>query len=296
MDEFEQMTVKQLKRHLSEKKLPVSGKKDDLVKRIRRHAKTQEIQTAQPSTTTELNLSTPFTFPNDLNWTSDLSICPNIRHDSIYRYRITDRHLTGGYKLFIAKKVETMLVASQGRDFYCKGRVSASMRLKRYLVEVKCTETDIVAVNCNCPVGSGKCKHTVALLYALVGYLLEGLDTIPDAIACTSQPRQWGRATTKIILDNVPSFSELAPKAVNPDPDNPGAASTHARHVQRRLDYTSIPPQRYSLRSSQREDFLEDHSFWSELVTTESDSVSLSVIEVTQKRYIIIPNFYFARL
>ena len=259
------LTVKELKRYLAAHKLQVSGKKELLVRRYNKHRQRQLGNQAQHPPTQEISDS--LKVPADLNWTADLSTCPPLTHESISIYKVSDRHLQEGYRLFTSKKVENVLVASQDGRFYCKGRVSPSMKSLRYTVEVMCVGREIVAVNCSCPVGGAKCKHTVALMYSLVGFILEGLARIPEDLACTSKPCQWKRVSARPVLTNVDSFTALAPKAVNADPDNPEAAKRHQSRVEKRLCYSSVPwEQPQTMHPRQQANFVQSHPFWASIV------------------------------
>ena len=60
-------------------------------------------------------------------------------------------------------------------------------------VEIDKTSGEVHVGSCNCPAGkSGYCNHVMALLFEIADYSFHGLKHVPEEIACTSRPKQWG--------------------------------------------------------------------------------------------------------
>lgn len=188
--------------------------------------------------------------------------------------------MKAGYVLFKCDKVENMLVGIHNGYNFCKGRVAPSMKKARYATMAKLSGDSVVASYCSCPAGKGKCKHTVALLYALVDHLMSGRDTIPESIACTSQPRQWGRVTAKPVnAETFRSFSELVPKTVNHDPDHPERAAKQSYKAESCLQFSCLPASTSLLHISRLDILTEHHPFWARICSHHDDGQGTSAVK-----------------
>ncbi|XP_067941046.1 uncharacterized protein [Watersipora subatra] len=266
-------TVVKLKRHCSDHKLAITGKRNQLIDRCHRHSlkcyctsvvagsKEDEVATL-PHSLSSLNDSLL-----SLTWTDSFSEWPSYTHNTLLKYKASDKHLKQGYNLFKHDKVENMLVAKDADFFYCKGRVSPSMKKQRYLASVKLDKVQVLVSDCTCAAGKGKCKHAMALLYSLVDHLMSGLKVIPEDLACTSQPRQWGRVNAKpVSAAAVASFSDLAPLTVDYDPDDPAAATRQAQRAKKKLQYSCLHEDAEPMTSKRLKGLTGGHQFWTKIV------------------------------
>ena len=81
-----------------------------------------------------------------------------------------------------------------------KGKCKASMKrdIRSMNVVLDKQSAKVIKGHCTCPAGkSGYCNHTMALLFELADYSLQGLQVVPTEISCTSKKRQWGVPTDK---------------------------------------------------------------------------------------------------
>ena len=224
---MEDLTVKDLKRQLKLHKLPVTGKKNILKARYEKHVTnckcsladdTQQL-TSQPAIDGDFGMEH---FIKHTSWKDDLTDFPSLTISSIHAYKATDKHLKQGYNLFKCGKVENMPVGKYNEMFLCQGRIAPSMKKQRYKCLVRFTGLAVTGSECTCPAGKGKCKHSMAVLFALTDLLMTGTEKIPEALACTSKPQAWGRVSAKPVdIKIVKDFSDLAPRVVCYDPDNP---------------------------------------------------------------------------
>lgn len=261
-----QWTVVALKRHLKEHGLSTSGKKEVLRGRCERHSARCTCSNKVESTAESEAASEQISLNDLLNtitWTSSLHDCPPLGHSSIVAYKASDKHIKQGYNLFKNDKVENMLVGrDDAGDYYCKGRVSPSMKKHRYVTSVKVVGTLVSNSDCSCPAGKGKCKHAMALLYALIDHIISGSKEIPESMACTSQPRQWGRISCRPVVSAVANFSELVPKVVCHDPDNPQAAINQAARAESQLRFNCLPIDTEPMDPTRQNIMLSCHPFW----------------------------------
>lgn len=276
-------TVVALKRYLKDHKQNTTGLKEVLRQRCVKHSTkckcTSLVNSAVELTPAPEKLSYLNELLDTITWTDSLHDVPPIGHPSIALYKASDKHIRQGYILFKNDKVENMLVGrDEGGDFYCKGRVSPSMKKHRYITSVQIRGTTVSDSDCSCPAGKGKCKHAIALLYALTDLIMLESKKIPESVACTSQPRQWGRITCKPVVSSVENFSELALKTVCHDPDNPEAAIIQKDRVEKQLQYSSLPDGIASLPDQTRHKILTaHHPFWRTII----DNTSTSCLQVT---------------
>lgn len=279
MFDTSEWTVVALKRYLKEHGQPTSGLKERLKNRCVKHsAKCRCAKVEQPTqkpAPTEISLNE---FLHTITWSDSLKDWPSLTHSCILAFKASDKHMKQGYNLFKCDKVENLLVGMQEGHHYCKGRVSPSMKKVRYTTSVKIVSEAVTDCDCTCPAGRGQCKHAMALLYALVDLLMSGVEIIPETQACTSQPRQWGRVSCKPVVCNVSTFSELVPKAVCHDPDNPSSANVQAQRAAKQLEYTSLPTNALPLNQARLDIISTKHPFWQKIVGR-SNEESTSCVE-----------------
>lgn len=286
--DFTKITVTQLRRYLLEHKVkPITGLKAALIKRCQRH---QTNCKCRLSDTTEPEISSNTDEYIDdiiktIRWSASLKDFPALNHSCIHAFKASDKHIKQGYNLFQCEKVENMLVGMSDSDYYCKGRVSPSMKKDRYTVLVKIRSSAVAMSDCTCPAGKGRCKHAVALLYALVHHIMAGSDEIPESLACTSQPRQWGRVSARPVVADIANFAELAPRTVCHDPDNPSRADTQRERATNQLRYSSLPQNTAGeLHITRISTLVKNHPFWESLISEKDVPNSSSAVQVTKKQ------------
>ena len=153
------------------------------------------------------------------------------------------------------------------------------MKKQRYKTLVKIAGTDVVHSDCSCPAGKGKCKHSMALLFALVDMLMMGEKTIPETLACTSQARVWGRVCAKPVDSGlVKDFTQLATRVVCYDPDKPERAVNQSLRVERQIQYSSLPATSADLHLLRKDALTLHHPFWRKILDeTETPGSSSAV-------------------
>lgn len=134
-------------------------------------------------------------------WTDSLQNWPQLSHICIHAFKASDKHLTQGYNLLKYNKVENMRVGIADNLCYTQGRVSPSMKKARYSTVLQMEGINVRNCDCTRPAGKGKCKHSVALLYALIDHIMSGRLSIPPSPACTEQPRQWDHVNHVILIE-----------------------------------------------------------------------------------------------
>lgn len=138
-------------------------------------------------------------------WTKQLRDVPRLFTEDRIRERIlaagASKHLTAGYRMFKANKVQNILLHKDSSgQLFIKAGVEASMTLhKKYLVHsILQKNGDVTSALCTCPSGKGGvCKHVVAQLWHVLDLVREGHTFIPDTLACTNEPRKWGPSASK---------------------------------------------------------------------------------------------------
>lgn len=288
MNDFIQHTVVQLKQYLKHHKLPTTGKKAVLLKRCERHALT--CKCLQPFTLlpehgavavdTSISLTEMI---KTVTWTDSLKEFPQINHSTIHSFKASDKHVKQGYNLFKCGKVENLLVGNKDDSFYCKGRVSPSMKKIRYLTILKFFGTVVIESDCSCPAGKGKCKHAIAMLYSIVDHIMSSATNISPSLACTEQPRQWGRASAKPVECLVKDFSELAPQVVSYNPDEPHSSAIQAERAENQLRFSCLPSDTLPVHTTRKDILTAFHPFWRGIITDSSlpQLESFSSVRVT---------------
>ena len=122
---------------------------------------------------------------------------------------------------------------------------------------IKFKNFDAIASFCSRPAGKGKCKHAVALLYALIDYAMQDTKKIPEEVACTSKPRQWGRVSAKQLLLTVTSFTDMVSEVVAHNPKKPHSAAIQRERLKTQVKYSSLPETAGSLHFNRIEQLLQ---------------------------------------
>lgn len=273
------MTCKQLQDLLKQRSQPVSGKKVVLINRLvrsdRAETDTEQISESQP-------LSQPIIIPADVRWTDSLIGFSDIDHSIIMRFKASDRHCKSGYALFKSNKVENILVADVRVGLrLCKNMVAGTMKSDRYDVTLRFADGN-VSSKCKCVAGKGKCKHAVALLCALSDLTMSEKACIPATVACTSQPQQWGRVTSKPVLAGISSFVDLSPHAVRRDPGEDQKQQRQEQRVKKRMSCSSVghlPP----LSSQRCRQAAQHHPFLTAIINEQTDTAGNSTVEVSPR-------------
>ena len=278
------MTVKALQRHLKEHHQPYSKlKKDGLVKQCERHAAKCRCKSKEASSLPELPaVNADVDDYNErvsklIKWTSSLKEWPPLTHSLVMHFKATDKHNKAGYGLFRDNKVENMIVGIYEDAYFCKGRIAPAMKKNRYSTVIKIKDGIVEWSDCECAAGKGRCKHAIALLYAVIDHIMSGRDTIPESLACTSQPRQWGRVSARPVdASQIPNFSALVPRTVCYDPDRPESAVRQSLRGETQLDYSSLPAAAAPLHGTRKDILTSHHPFWRAVVgeyQVDSDSI-----------------------
>lgn len=283
-------TVKELKRFLVIHKLPTTGKKDVLRARCIRHS-TRCYCRLQPPTDRNAPQAATSAEPLQLEhilkvvpWSSSLVNWPEITISMIHKYKASDKHLKEGYNLFKCNKVENLAVGSFENAYYAQARVAPSMKKQRYKCIVKLEHSDVTHSECTCPAGQGKCKHILSVLFLLTDLHMTGATVIPETLACTSQPRAWGKASAKPVdASDIADFSALAPRVVCHDPDNPSGAISQSLRVERQLVFSSLPATAADLHITRKDVLTARHPFWRAILSEKDTPNSLSLVKTEPK-------------
>ena len=115
------------------------------------------------------------------------------------------------------------------------------MKKNRYNTVIRIKDGIVEWSECECAAIKGCCKHAIALLYAVIDHIMSGRDTIPATLACTSQPRQWGKVSA------CPFDASQSQTSLHLNPDQCVMTLIDLRALfaslpcESQLDYSSLP-------------------------------------------------------
>ncbi|XP_046864347.1 uncharacterized protein LOC124458362 [Xenia sp. Carnegie-2017] len=214
----EQCSMAILKRWLSCRGANITGKKLELVNRVKNYINNGlDGQVVDPDSgknyrKKRITLSTPQTTPDEAfpmsGFQTDLSILPRVRYANIWKFLIddvevkkqvsTEKPLVKGYNFFKSGNVQHVLSQTRNGLYFIKSKVLPSMKKDSYIVKITMNERSLVQkAFCDCPAGiDGRCNHVAATLF-----LLESLDCSLNKVnnfglqnsvtPCTSKPCTW---------------------------------------------------------------------------------------------------------
>lgn len=179
-------------------------------------------------------------------WTKSLCSLPsNFGQGSIYQHigGRTEKHRVAGYNMYKCNKVQHVLVRSDKTAFEIKSVVGASFSRDRYRVSVKINiDGTVLQGSCNCKAGAqGRCKHVAATLFQINDYMDSNMTSIPDEVACTEKPRQWGvrkqkQGTATQCFDSLVFVKHT-----------PGTTPRSIENKRKRLQYSALPSSKLHL-------------------------------------------------
>ena len=141
----------------------------------------------------------------NIEWTKDLTNLPLFTKREIELHRkksgknersiikTRDQGLKFKNEGYVIK--DEMYTKTSSLFFTVKAQCRSSMIQERKHLEVVLNRLDgeVFSGTCDCAAGnSSYCNHVMALLFELADFSLRDIKTIPEDIACTSGPRQWG--------------------------------------------------------------------------------------------------------
>lgn len=183
--------------------------------------------------------------PSD-GWTKSLCALPlSFGQGSIYKDigGRTEKHRIAGYNMYKCNKLQHVLVRNDKSTFEIKSIVGASFSRDRYRVSVKIgMDGTVLHGSCNCKAGAqGRCKHVGATLYQMNDYKDSNMASIPEYIACTEKPRQWGlkkqkQGTTTQSFESLTFVKHI-----------PGTLPKNIKNKRKRLEYSALPASKMHL-------------------------------------------------
>lgn len=197
--------------------------------------------------TEEKHEKSPACMPSlSAGWTKSLCyLPPSFSQGSIYKHigGKTEKHRVAGYNMFKCNKVQQVLVRNENSTFEIKSVVGASFGRDRYRVSVKTsTDGNVLHGTCNCKAGAqGRCKHVGATLYQLNDYKESNMASIPEELACTERPRQWGVKKQKQGTNTQCFDSLVFVKHI------PGALPKSIENTRKRQLYSALPASQFHL-------------------------------------------------
>ncbi|XP_070560516.1 uncharacterized protein [Ptychodera flava] len=207
--------------------LPVISEPDDLETSMKRR------RTVKVNETIELELPDVRGIPAK-DWSSDLFNLPNVQLVDVLVYlsavcqfdcgRLRKLKSEDGYQLFAKRHVvEVKLYAHQPRSnyFYVKAKVVPQERQKSQpyvtwvLLDKSC---NILSGGCECVADDGRCKHCIALLFALQDFNERHCDR--SAETSTDQPCKWDvpRHTSRPMKILEIDFHHQSRQEITPEP------------------------------------------------------------------------------
>ncbi|KAI8518903.1 hypothetical protein Bbelb_021600 [Branchiostoma belcheri] len=224
-EELKVLTVKQLKKLLTEYKLPKTGNKDTLVE----YAFVYLCHLQRGSANNTCTSSVVFSDLASLEkatarsvWSKDLRNLPILNFAALYEYLVfrtkkydhkvlkcTAYKKLKAFQYFLEGHIKSIEVAKKDGTVFVKAKVLASMKQKRYktMLAFGDGDGDVKAAACDCPAGKGvgglgKCTHASGLLFAVEDFTRRGLKNHPTPLACTARLSIW----------NVPRNDKVEPQ------------------------------------------------------------------------------------
>ncbi|XP_046845041.1 LOW QUALITY PROTEIN: uncharacterized protein LOC124438874 [Xenia sp. Carnegie-2017] len=211
----EQCSMAILKRWLSCRGAKITGKKLELVNRVKLTMDCMDkllTLTVERYLKKRITLSTPQTTPDEAlpisGFQADLSILPRVGYADIWKFLIddvevkkqisTEKPFVKGYNFFKSGNVQQVLSQTRNSLYFIKSQVLPSIKKDSYTVKLTMNERSLVLkAFCDCPAGiDGHCNHVAATLF-----LLESQDCSSNKVnnfglqnsvtPCTSKPCTW---------------------------------------------------------------------------------------------------------
>ncbi|XP_069681284.1 uncharacterized protein [Periplaneta americana] len=224
MDNIQRLSVKELKEELKKRGAETSGRKEELLERLKSYIKLQ-IQPSAPATETEV-----LQFPSDSLFQDlgtshkDKILTTNVHLMDYFVFRKSEidgapvsnyRSLCdAGYRLFIEKFVMYIKCCLGSSGVFISSCVKSEYtKHKTYGIKLMLgTSGEILGAECGCVAGAGpkaSCKHIAAVSYALEHFSKSGVITCFET--CTQSLQTFHQPPSKCLKPSSPMKVENLP-------------------------------------------------------------------------------------
>ena len=150
-----------------------------------------------------------------IGWHKTVPVLLSLTFADVERFSSKSARATQrGYQFFILQYIHDVVFQTKDDKIFIKARCKRSQKKRQEHHYVNaCIDSmsdrprPILDTECSCAAGKRKsvgCAHSVGLLYTVANYKKLNLATVPDVIATTSLPQQWG----------IPRTDNLTPQPV----------------------------------------------------------------------------------